>query len=117
MSTLADLALDSEDWQVASHDGSRAASLLVELRRRAYVLPYFRLVYAEGHHSQLRIAFGSHLVTVTGYGLTPLLTALSAQQLIRVSQPAEHEAKFDLADSRTGRNKSPLITGIAIEPF
>ena len=53
----------------------------------AHVLPYFRFVYAEGDDARIEIAFASHLVTVTGHGLTALLAAVSTQRVVRVIQP------------------------------
>jgi hypothetical protein len=50
--------LASDDWQLIGKDDSKATSLLVQLRGRAYALPYFRLVYAEGDDSLAKIAFG-----------------------------------------------------------
>ena len=75
--TIPGSELASEDWQLADEDGSKPASLVVQLRRRAHVLPYFRFVYAEGDNSQVKIAFASHMVTVTGHGLAALLAALA----------------------------------------
>jgi hypothetical protein len=88
-------ALASEDWQLA--DGAaRPASLIVQQRKQSYAFPYFRLVYAEGDDAGVRIAFSSHLVTVTGHGLDALLEAIAAQRVVRLMQPTENEYKFSV---------------------
>jgi hypothetical protein len=86
-------ALASEDWQFT--DGAaRPAALIVQQRKRSYAFPYFRFVYAEGDDAAVRIAFASHLVTVTGHGLDALLEAIAAQRVVRIVQPMENEYKF-----------------------
>jgi len=40
---------------------------VVQLRRRAHVFPWMRLVFAEGDNDQVKIAFATHTVTVSGY--------------------------------------------------
>jgi hypothetical protein len=107
--------LASEDWQLTGKDDSKATSLLVQLRRRAYVLPYFRLVCAEGDDSQVKIAFASHLVTVTGHGLAALLEALATQRVVRVVAPTENEAKFGVRGVSAMNYTGPSITAISVE--
>jgi len=109
--------LASEDWQLADEDGSKPASLVVQLRRRAHVLPYFRFVYAEGDNSQVKIAFASHRVTVTGHGLAALLAALATHRVVRVSQPTESEANFGVRGPGTAKYNGPGITDITVEEF
>lgn len=109
--------LASEDWQLAAADGSKPASLVVQLRHRAHVLPYFRFVYAEGDNSQVKIAFTSHLVTVTGHGLAPLLGALATHLVVRVIQPTENEAKFGVRGPGSTKHNGPSITDITVEEF
>jgi hypothetical protein len=92
--TIPGSTLAVEDWQLAGKDGSKPASLVVRLRRRTYLLPYFRLVYAEGDNSQVKIAFASHKVTITGHGLAALLAALATHRVVRVMQPTKNEATF-----------------------
>jgi hypothetical protein len=101
--------LVSEDWQLTADNAPRPLALVVQLRRYAHILPYFRLVYVEGDNSQVKIAFASHLVTVSGHGLAALLAALSSQQVARIMQPMESEATF--------RAAGPTITGITVQQF
>jgi hypothetical protein len=114
-STIPGSELASEDWQLADDDGSKPASLVVQLRRRAHVLPYFRFVYAEGDNSQVKIAFASHMVTVTGHGLAALLGALATHLVVRVIQPTENEAKFGVRGPGSTKHNGPSITDITVE--
>jgi hypothetical protein len=109
--------LASEDWQLADEDGSKPASLVVQLRRRAHVLPYFRFVYAEGDNSQVTIAFDSHIVTVTGHGLAALLAALATHRVVRIIQPTENDAKFGVRGPGAAKYNGPGITDITVEEF
>lgn len=113
-SPIPELALVSEDWQVAE-EGHKPASLLVQLRRQAYVLPWFRFVSAEGDNSQVKIAFASHQVTVTGHNLAALVAALAGQRVIRLVQPSENEAKFGVRGPGAGKYNGPSITDISVE--
>ena len=101
--------LGSEDWQLTADNVPKPLALVIQLRRYAHILPYFRLVYAEGDNSKVKIAFASHLVTITGHGLAALLAALSSQQVARLVQPMESEARFRVA--------GPMITGITVQLF
>jgi hypothetical protein len=117
MSNIPNSGSGFESWVLADEDGAPSTSLMVQLRRRALVLPYRRFLYAQGNDSQVQIAFASHLITVTGHGLASLLTALAAQQALWLIQPAESEVKVDNPGSTTGEPTSPSISKIAIEPF
>jgi hypothetical protein len=114
--TILELVLASEDWQFAE-EGTKPASLVIQLRRRVYVLPWFRFVYTEGDNAQVLAAFASHLVTITGNGLTALLAALATQRVIRLIQPTENEAKFGVRGSGAAKYDGPGITDITVEKF
>lgn len=119
MSTATTLGSEwaSEDWQLAEEDGSKPISFVVQLRRHVHVFPYSRLVFAEGDHSLVRIAFSSHLVTVTGHGLAALLAAVASQRILRVTQPMESEAKFGVRGVGAANCRGPGITSITVEKF
>ena len=106
--------LVSEDWQLAEEDTKTPTALVVQLRRCAHILPYFRLIYAEGDSRQVRIAFASHSVTVTGNGLAALLAALSTQSVVRIVQPTETEAKFGIRGPNATKVNGPEITSITV---
>ena len=117
MSTIPESALVSEDWRVAAEDGTKPVSLVVHLRRRAHVLPWFRFMYAEGDDTQIQIAFASHIVTISGKGLTALLAAIATQRVLGIVQPTENEAKFGVRGTGAGRYTGPSITDITVAPF
>ena len=102
------LELASDDWQLAEEDSKSQASLVVQLRRRVYLLPWFHFIYAEGDNAQVRIAFASHVVTVSGHGLQALLTALAMQSVTRLVQPTESEVKFGFRGSSLDQVRRPF---------
>jgi hypothetical protein len=107
----------SEDWQLETNADLKPAHLVVQLRRCAHILPWFRFVHAEGDNDQVKITFASHLVTVTGHGLAALVAALAAQQIVRLIQPTENQAKFGVRGTNAGRYTGPGITDITVEQF
>jgi hypothetical protein len=107
-------ALVSEDWQLAE-DGHKPASLLIQLRRRAHILPWFRFVYAEGDNTRVKIAFQTHLVTITGNGLAALLAALASQRVLRLIEPSENEATFGVRGPVASKYSGPAIHAISVE--
>jgi hypothetical protein len=110
--------LASEDWQLAGEDGGKKpAALVVQLRRRAYVLPYFRIVYAEGDNGLVKIAFASHMVTITGHGLAPLIAAVATNVVVRITQPTENEARFNVGGPGLAKHSGASITNITVEEF
>jgi hypothetical protein len=117
VSTIPNLALASEDWQLSDENGAKPGTLVVGLRRHTYVLPYFRFVSAEGDNSQVTVAFSSHLVTITGHGLTALLAALATQRVMCVLQPSENEVKFGVRGSHRNPLQAPSIIDITVEPL
>lgn len=109
--------LVSEDWQLADDSAAKPTALVIQLRRRAHVLPWFRFLYAEGDNAIVRIAFGSHLVIVSGHGLAALLAALATQRVVRLIQPTESEAKFGVRGESQTKQTGPSIANITVEPF
>ena len=113
--TLSEL-VSSEDWQLAE-DGHKATSLLVQLRRGAFVLPWLRFLYAEGDNNMVKLAFASHMVTVSGDGLAALLAAVVAQRVLRLIQPTDKEARFAVRGVAAIKYTGPSIHDITIEQF
>jgi hypothetical protein len=111
-----ELALVSEDWQVAD-DGHKPASLVVQLRRGVHILPWFRFVSAEGNNGLVKLTFASRAVTITGNDLAGFLGAIAAQRVIRVIQLSEHEAQFGVRGPGAGRYTGPAIHEITVEKF
>ncbi len=117
MSSIPHSGSASESWLLADDDGGPSTSLMVQLRRRALVLPYRRFLYAQGNDGEVQIAFASHLITVTGRGLGSLLIALATQQALRLIQPAESDVTICSTGSDTAAPGRVVICKIAIEPF
>ena len=117
MSNMPESALASEDWQVAAEESTKPVSLVIQLRRRAHVLPWFRFLYAEGDNTQIQIAFASHIVTISGKGLVTLLAAIATQRVVGIVQPTENESKFGVRGPGAGRYTGPSISDITVAPF
>jgi hypothetical protein len=117
MSSIPHSGSASESWLLADEDGAPSTSLMVQLRRRALVLPYRRFLYAQGNDAEVQIAFASHLITVTGHGLGSLLIALATQQALRLIQPTGSEATLCSLGPDTATPGRLSICKIAIEPF
>lgn len=110
-------AWESTDWQLETNADLKPAHLVVQLRRQAHVLPWMRFVFAQGDNHRVQLAFASHMVTVTGHGLAALLGALAAQQVVRLIQPTENEAKFKVRGADSEAYSGPGITDITVEQF
>ena len=105
----------SEDWELIE-EGQRAASLIVQLRRSTKVYPWFRFTKAEGNHASVDLEFGEDIITVTGKRLDVLLRAVAEHRVLRLIQPTENEAKFDVrGDGVTRQTAHPTITQILID--
>jgi hypothetical protein len=88
--------LESKDWLMPDDKEGNPASLVVQLRRRAHIFPWFRFVFAEGNDSAATIYFATHNIKVSGYGLGALLKAVALQRIHTMIQPTENEARFSL---------------------
>lgn len=117
MSAVHMSALGSEDWELTDEPGPKPGCLIVQLRRRAHVMPWFRFAYAEGDNGGIVAVFASHIVTVSGHGLAVLLAAISTQRVVRLIQPTENEAKFGVRGPGAARYDGPSITEISVEPI
>ncbi len=73
-------------WKPTTQE--RPAGLEVILLKRTYVLPWHQFLYAEGGDDEIRLAFTTHDVLVSGVGLGSLLRELAAQRIARLQQPA-----------------------------
>lgn len=90
---------------VSSDIGS--SHLEIVLLKRTFVLPWSQFLFAEGENDEIRLAFSTHDVVVTGSRLGMILQDLSAQKLSRLQEPTRPE-RFD---SSTG----PQITSISVQ--
>ncbi len=107
----------SEDWELETDPRQRPQYLTIELRRSIHVLPWMRLTFAEGSNSEVKLVFGSHTVIVKGHGLDALLSAVAAQQVIRLLQPTQNEAQFGVRGMDAHRSSGPGIDTISVVPF
>ena len=74
-------------WLISTTE-ERPPTLEVALLRQTIVLSWNQFVYAEGSDEEVRIAFASHDVIVKGAGLSPLLQAVSANNVVSLREPA-----------------------------
>ena len=63
------------------------SNLEVVLLKRTFVLPWSQFLFAEGGNEEVRLAFSTHDVVVTGSRLIKLLEDLSARRLSRLQEP------------------------------
>jgi hypothetical protein len=110
-------AIESPDWQFAEEDAPKPASLIVQLRRSAFVFPWFRFVYAEGDNTKVDVVFATHSIRITGHGLAALLAALAGQRVIRVIEPSENEAQFSVRGVNGSKYQGPAIHRITVTKF
>jgi hypothetical protein len=105
--------LVSNDWQLAE-DGTRPASLVIQLRRDVFVLPWFRFGYAQGTNTHAVIVFGSHTVVCEGWGFASLLAGIAGHRVVRIIEPTENEAKFGVRGDNAEKYVGPGITSIKV---
>ena len=65
---------------------SSSSNLEVVLLKRTFVLPWNQFLFAEGGNEEIRLAFSTHDVLVTGTRLDKLLEDLSAHRLSRLQE-------------------------------
>jgi hypothetical protein len=77
------------NWTITEDNDPRPAALHVILHKREYVFPCARYIYADGGNDHVLIAFPSHEVVITGYGLDHLLADLAAHRVKCLSEPRQ----------------------------
>jgi hypothetical protein len=115
-STNTNNTASASDWTLAK-DEHKAVSLIVHQRRSSLALPWFRFVYAQGDDSRLQLIFATHLVSIDGDGLAPLLEAAAAQTVMSITEPTQNEAKFGVRGPKDGEIRGGAIHSITIEKF
>jgi len=77
-------------WVISVDD--TATTVEIVLQKQTVVLSWHQFVYAEGDSEQVRMAFASHDVVISGSGLDPLLAAIAAHRVVslRASVRSEH---------------------------
>jgi hypothetical protein len=109
-------AIESPDWQLSTKE-STPVSLVVQQRACVHIFPWMRFVWAEGNNNTVKLAFASHMVTVTGQGLAALLAAVAAHGVFRLVEPSEREAQFGIRGSGANKYTGPSIESITVELF
>ena len=67
-------------WVISASDP--AETLEIVLENQIVVLSLHQFVYAEGNSEQVRLAFASHDVVVSGGGLDPLFSAIAGHRIV-----------------------------------
>ena len=68
-----------------------SSNLEIVLLRQTFVLPWSQFLFAEGGNEEIRLAFSTHDVVVTGIRLDKLFDDLSARRLSRLQEPGRAE--------------------------
>ena len=76
-------------WVISA--GDSAGTLEIALQKQTVVLSWHQFVYAEGDSEQVRIAFASHDVVISGAGLDPLLSAIAAPRVASLRESVRAE--------------------------
>jgi len=71
---------------------SQAAGLQIKLIKRTYVLPWSQFLFAEGDADEIRMAFSTHDVVISGGNLDTLLTDITAQRVNLLKEPVRAES-------------------------
>jgi hypothetical protein len=93
-----------DSFYEVAHD--RATGLRIQLARRTYVFPWSQFLFAEGDADEIRLAFSTHDIQITGGRLDALLPDIVAQRVTLLREPMR-------ADS-FAPEAAPRITGIAV---
>lgn len=92
-------SVDSEyEWRTFARE--RPSALEIVLLKRAYVLPWSQFLYAECGDDEIRLAFATHDVVVTGVGLGSMLTDLAEQRIGRLNEPTRADRMDSLGATR-----------------
>ena len=76
-------------WVISA--GDSAATLEIVLQKQTVVLSWHQFVYAEGDSEQVRMAFASHDVVISGSGLDPLLAAIGTHRVVSLRESVRSE--------------------------
>jgi len=87
--------------------GGHPAGLQIKLIRRTYVFPWSQFLFAEGDADEIRMAFSTHDVVISGGKLDALLADITAQRLNLLKEPVRAESFASFS--------SPQITDIFIK--
>jgi hypothetical protein len=74
-------------WKITEENQPRPPALHVILHKREYILPWSRLLSAEGANAGVVISFATYKIIVTGYGLHHLLADLATERVVSLHEP------------------------------
>ena len=90
-------------WVISA--GDSVVTLEIVLQKQTVVLSWHQFVYAEGDSEQVRMAFASHDVVISGSGLDPLLDAVAAHRVVSLRESIRSERFF----AQAGRFISEIV--------
>ena len=73
-------------WKTIEGNLPSPPALHVILHKREYILPWSRLLCAEGANAEVVVSFATHEVIVRGYGLDHLLAGLATQRVVSLHE-------------------------------
>jgi hypothetical protein len=91
-------------WTPASNE--RPNSLEIILLKRSFVLPWNQFLYAEGGEDEVRLAFSTHDILVSGNHLGLLLADLEGKSLAGACSSREIRVRYEVADNQHFSPKS-----------
>ena len=80
--------------------GSHATGIQIRLIKETYVFPWSQFVFAEGDADEIRIAFSTHDVVVSGNKLDALLTDIAFQRVSSLKEPVRAEKFASFSNSQ-----------------
>ena len=72
-------------------EGYHPTGLQIRLIKRTYVFPWSQFLFAEGDADEIRIAFSTHDIVVSGRNLNDLLRDISAQRISLMKESVRAE--------------------------
>jgi hypothetical protein len=80
------------DYIEKTHGSRHTVGLQINLIKRTYVFPWSQFIFAEGDTDEIRMAFSTHDVVISGGGLNKLLTDIAFQRLSLLEEPVRAES-------------------------
>jgi len=88
------------DNGIETTHGSHTAGLRIKLIRRNYVFPWSQFIFAEGDADEIRMAFSTHDIVITGRELNKLLANIAAQRVSLLEEPVRAESFASFSGSQ-----------------
>jgi len=91
----------------SSETRRNTAGLEFVLAKTTHVFPWSHFLFAEGGSDEIRIAFSTHNIVITGRGLDKLLSDINSQQVSSLTEPTRADG--------FGHSTGYQIAGITVE--